>query len=115
MLPDTCTTVGAWAFCNCGGLKSVRLSEKMESIPRGTFSGCSRLEEITVPEGVEKLDGFAFANCMKLRRIDLPRSLTSCQFETFLTSSPNLTLTVPAGSYAEEAAQMYQIPYKTRK
>ena len=94
--------------------KKYTIPKGVKAVAFGAFYG-SKLEEITVPEGVEKLDGFAFANCMKLRRIDLPRSLTSCQFETFLTSSPNLTLTVPAGSYAEEAAQMYQIPYKTRK
>ena len=53
IIPDSCETVGAWAFYNCSGLRSVRLSEQTEAIARGTFSGCSRLESIEVPESVK--------------------------------------------------------------
>ncbi len=65
------------------------------------FSCCERLAYITIPESVTSIGDFAFISCTELAYITIPASVTSIGTSAF-ADCPSLTLTVPAGSYAEQ-------------
>ncbi|MGN1130457.1 MAG: leucine-rich repeat protein [Ruminococcus sp.] len=76
------TSVGSYDFFNCENLKSVVLSESVESINKSAFSGCSSLETIEMP-GVTKILDNAFYDCTSLKTIKMPvvKKINSSAFE----------------------------------
>ena len=48
-IPDTVTTIDAYAFVGCDNLKEIRLSESLSSIEAEAFAKCSNLTEIEIP------------------------------------------------------------------
>lgn len=51
------TSIGAWAFEQCSGLKEITIPESVTSIEYGAFEGCSGLKEITIPGSLTSLGG----------------------------------------------------------
>ena len=74
-MPSTVTRIG-FSICQyCSSLKSVILSEELESITESAFVGCTALTEIEIPEKVTDIEYNAFLGCTNLRKISLPISL----------------------------------------
>ena len=46
VIPDGVETIGAYAFSDCAGLRSVTIGESVKTIGDGAFSGCRRLVEV---------------------------------------------------------------------
>ncbi len=70
----------------------------------------SSLTAVTLPDGICRIDWFAFYECEELSGITIPKSVTSIGYAVF-DGCPSLTLHCAAGSYAEQYAQSYAIPY----
>ena len=49
VIPDTVTSIAAYAFCYYANIISITISENVTSIGYGAFYGCSSLESITIP------------------------------------------------------------------
>lgn len=77
-IPEGVTVIGARAFIDCGNLTEVNIPESVTEIGLAAFNGCAGLTALSIPAGVEKIERLAFDDC------------------------ENLTLTVSAGSYAEQ-------------
>lgn len=92
VLPNSVTSVGEYAFTGCAKLTKVTLSEGMTSIPEGMFMGCKKLSAITIPASVTEIGDYAFEGC-----------------------SDKLTITVFAGSYAEQWANENGYKVKVKK
>jgi len=70
-IPNSTTSIGAYAFANCSGLK--RLNSNVDgvfNIPNGvtqineyTFDGCSLVTKFTLSNNVESIGKCAFRNC----------------------------------------------------
>lgn len=61
-MPDTVTSMGSSAFYGCTGLKSIKLSENLTTIPTYAFYNCNSLTgELVIPEKVEYLKAGAFS------------------------------------------------------
>jgi len=100
-------------------------SSQTYAVPQGTlvignraFWGCYVLAEIIIPEGVTSIGSNAFLSCRGLTSVRIPGSVVSIDqnFAYYgqkfaLNNYPNLILTVVEGSFAEEYAQEYEIPY----
>lgn len=73
LFEDGCalTSIGADAFSNCTGLKSVPLGEGLSEIASWCFSGCTALKEIVIPEDVRAIRENAFGGCSSLRSVIL--------------------------------------------
>lgn len=79
------TSIGNYAFSNCGNLTSINLPIFVTSIGYGAFYGCSGLTGcITIPNSVIVIDSFAFYNCIGFTgSLTIPDSVTtigSCAF-----------------------------------
>ncbi len=130
ILPDGFKTVGFSAFDGCVSLKKLRLPASLEKIGRDAFNGCEKLQTIRtsinvtdnmcsgmtglkiveIAEGVQTIGRNAFKGCTSLEKITLPFSLMSIDSTAF-EGCEGYSFVVPAGSYAEEYAKYYGIPY----
>ena len=75
--PESITSIGGNAFCNCAGLTDVVLPEGITAIEAGTFDGCTGLEAIVVPAGVETIGDYAFMNNTALKSVTIPYSVSA--------------------------------------
>lgn len=71
VIPETYTTIPAYAFQNCDALETVICYGPIENLPEGCFSGCTRLREVVFVNGVRNIDRFAFAGCPNLQTVYL--------------------------------------------
>ncbi|MBQ9521358.1 MAG: leucine-rich repeat protein [Oscillospiraceae bacterium] len=65
-LPNTLTSIGAYAFQCCAALASVTIPDSVTSIGQAAFGACNALTSVTIPSGVEQIESDAFGNCEKL-------------------------------------------------
>ena len=97
ILPDTVTSIGAYAFARCPELTDIRFSEALTEIPRGALAECgaARLE---LPAGVTKIGIQAFAGMQNLDQseIDLPDGLTVISDFAFF-DTPFSSISIPSG------------------
>ena len=68
--PDTFYSLAISTFEGCRGLESVKLSDKVEYIPKLCFENCHNLSRINLSK-VKVIDDLAFKNCYGLNRISL--------------------------------------------
>ena len=52
--------IGQDAFSDCFELKSVKLSNSLETLGAYAFSGCRKLRSITIPESVKTIERYSF-------------------------------------------------------
>ena len=104
-IPDGVTSIGAYAFAGCSGLKSVTMPSSVTSISSSAFSGCSGLRGVTIPNSVTSIGSSAFYGCSGLREVTIPDSVTSIGSSTFYGCSGLREVTIPdsvtsIGNYA---------------
>jgi len=108
-IPDSVVTIGESAFFSCESLTSIRLSESLTSIAPGVFVGTA-LEHIKIPEGVTEIQLDAFARIDSFISIQIPESVVYIHENAFLHTN-NVTIYGKSGSYAEEFANLMNIPF----
>jgi len=89
-ISDSVTSIGNDAFCDCSILTSITISNSVTSIGWRAFSGCSSLTSITIPDSVTSIGDSAFVGCRSLTGITIPDSVTSIGNDAFSGCS-NLT------------------------
>ena len=94
-------TIGESAFAYCVSLTGVELPENLRVIGAYAFAGCFALEGVQTGSRLEELGESAFEDCGALLGITLPDSLCRAGKDAF-AGCPNLTVTVHAGSWAEQ-------------
>ena len=68
------------------------------------------LTAVILPDSVVSIGWFAFYECQSLAGVTLPASVSTIGYAVF-DGCPALTLRCPVGSYAEQYAKSYAIPY----
>ena len=115
VLPEEVTKIGHSVFELCSGLTGIMIPKGITEIEYCAFSGCRSLTDILLPEGVIKIGSSAFCSCTALTSVTVPASVTNIEagicYKTPFEKCPNLTLYVPAGSYAETFAKENNIPF----
>ena len=76
-IPDSVTSIGGYAFNGCTGLTSVTIGNSVTSIGGGAFSGCTGLSSVTIPDSVTSIGGSAFYGCAGLTSVTIPNSVTN--------------------------------------
>ena len=104
--------IGDYAFVECDSIKSVVISDGVESLGSGAFTACSALESVTISESVTRIGNNVFAHCRSLARVRLPNALTEISDSAFVNC--NATFEVCAGSYAERWAIAHSRPYELK-
>ncbi len=69
-LPSTVVEVRNGAFCTCGMLKSVELSDNLTRIGEDAFQKCIQLKSVVIPAGVKVIEARAFEYCYQLMQVD---------------------------------------------
>ncbi len=92
-IPDSVTEIGDYAFENCKSLSSIKLPNKITFIYWGMFSGCSSLTSITIPERVTGIGDEAFRGCSNLTSITIPDYVKTIGNDVFAGCTSLVTLT----------------------
>ena len=104
-IPDSVTSIGAYAFEYCESLTSVTIPDSVTSIGNSAFADCYSLTSITIPDSVTSIGEDAFADCDSLTSITIPDSVTSIGEYAFASCDSLTSVTIPdsvtsIGSYA---------------
>ncbi|MBR2289070.1 MAG: leucine-rich repeat protein [Clostridia bacterium] len=98
ILPNTITSIGAYAFQNCSALKSITINKEVTSIGQNAFYGCKNLTTITFEDGINlsTIPAFCFSTECGLKSISIPSSVTSIEEKAFSSNSAMKSITIPA-------------------
>lgn len=80
-IPDTVTTIGAYAFDGCKALVNIKFSKNLNIIYYDAFKDCTSLRNVSLPDGLTQLGSGGhsnvFSGCTSLSSIYIPTSLTT--------------------------------------
>ena len=82
------TSIGAEAFKDCAGVKSITLPETVTAIGNKAFSGCSSLETLTLPSGATNYGESAFYGLGALRELSFSFAPTTVAIGELFGSDP---------------------------
>ena len=104
-IPDSVTSIGAWAFENCSSLTNVTLPGSLASLPDGVFENCTSLTTVTIPSTVTNIGEYVFFGCSLLASITVPDNITRIEYEAFFDcySLANVTIGKSVASIEYEA------------
>ena len=89
------STIGDYAFNDCSSLSgTIKLSESLESIGKGTFKGCSKVTGINIPSNVFYIGDLAFYGCSSLKNISIPSRIDRIYPSTFEGCSSLASVTI---------------------
>ena len=93
-IPNSVTSIGDCAFCNCSSLTSITIPNSVTSIGDWAFSDCSSLTSITIPNSVTSIGDGAFYGCSSLTSITIPNSVISIGERAFFSCSSLTSVTI---------------------
>ena len=109
-IPDTVTSLGAWAF-KSARFNTVVIPNTISELDEGVFDS-SYLTSVDIPSSVNTIGLYAFSDCPKLALMTLPNSLTSIDSQAFagctaltevtLGSDFNASLNISSGNYTAD-------------
>ena len=123
-IPESVTSIGGYAFCDCNGLTSITIPNNVTSIGNKAFEGCSSLTSVAINsqaivgktytydshiknifgsqvteyiigDSISSIGEWAFAHCSSLASITIPNSVTSIGDYAFLDCSGFTSVTIP--------------------
>jgi len=94
-IPNSVTSIGFNAFENCSSLTSVTIPNSVTSIGSYAFYGCSSLTSIIIPNSVTSIGYGAFYGCSGLTSVTIPNSVTSIDSHAFSGCSSLTSVTIP--------------------
>ena len=96
-IPDTITTIGKGAFCECDGLTSVTIPDSVTTIGDNAFKYCDALTTVTMGNGVTTIGASAFYSCAVLTSVNIPDSVTTIGDNAFEYCDALTTVTMGDG------------------
>ena len=101
-IPDTVTSIGAYAFCGCENLGNITLPDDVTRIEDATFYGCSSLKSFTIPAAVTYIGSNSLSECDGITSIMIPKSVTIIGAFAFAGCSNLASVTFEQGSTLDE-------------
>lgn len=77
------TSIGDYAFWDCGTMTSVSIGNSVISISERAFWGCSGLTSVSIGNSVTAIGDYTFFGCSGLTSVVIPNSVTSIGEGTF--------------------------------
>lgn len=78
---------------------TVRIGDKVQTIPARLFYGCSSLENVSLGRGLQSMRSWAFGECSKLKSIDIPENVRFIDSYVFENCSALATIKMGNGVY----------------
>ena len=84
-------------------LKSLEISDSIESIGKSAFYGCKSLQELVLPESLRKVGSSAFSNC-GLERLIVPENVVLEEYDqsSFAQVDHDIHVNVTEGSWIDQ-------------
>ena len=79
VIPNTCTTIGNYAFRYNKLLPSVTFGNSVQTVGRFAFADCYLIEQAVLPETVTRIGDRAFYNCDSLRTFTFPQNVKTVE------------------------------------
>lgn len=109
-VPDSVTTVSAWAFCDCEQLSEIIIPDSVTDIGEGAFYQCTKLKSISIPDSVNRIDDTAFRGCTELESVSIPASVTEFGWGVF-NGCDKVRVICPKDSAAAKYCEKKNIPH----
>ena len=77
VIPDSVTSIGAFAFEYCENLTSVTIGNSVTSIGSRAFSNCVNITSVTIGNSVTSIGSRAFMSCDNLESVTIGKSVTN--------------------------------------
>ena len=90
---------------------NIDVNSQLEVIGGSAFYWCDNLTSITLPNSLTTIGETAFMYCHDLKELVLSENVRSIERDAF-KGAENLTVSAPAGSYAEKHCEQNNIPVK---
>ncbi len=118
VIPNSVTSIGAYAFYFCSGLTSVTIPNSVTNIGNYSFHDCQDLISVTIGNSVTRIGSNSFQYCNKLTSVTIGNSVTSigdaafngCSMLTTVTIDINTPLTIGSGTIANRANATLYVP-----
>ena len=110
-IPQGVTEIQTVAFGACTNLETVILPDTLVSIEDSAFLWCEHLKNINLPDSLISIEGWAFNGCSSLRKLAIPQTVSYIGDKAF-EDCKHLTVSVGAGSYAEEYCRTNNVKYE---
>ena len=110
-VPKTTRVIGEQAFTSVRRLERVNITGGVETISPTAFNGCKSVRQVRMAEGVKTIGYHAFSFCRQLSGLNLPESVETIGASAFDGNPPDFTVTVAAGSRAEEWCRGAGVPF----
>lgn len=115
-IPDTVTTIGAYAFAHCSKLAEIVVPDSVTTLHRGSFYGCSGLKKIQFSNNLSELAPVLCNQCA-ITEVTIPSKVTVIRNEafTYCTSLTSVTWndcvkTIQYGAFSNCTSLMTNIP-----
>ena len=95
-LSQNLESIKAKAFYNCKKLESIYIPQKVTEIRASAFENCSNLKTVSLQNGIVDIRASAFKNDTKLAQIELPESLEYLGASAFSHCSSLQEITIPS-------------------
>ena len=97
VIPKGVTSIGDYAFFDCGSLQSVTIPDGVTSIGDSAFSSCDSLQSVTIPDSVTSIGDYAFERCA-LTSVTIPGSVKSIGDGAFSVCHELRSVTIKEGA-----------------
>ncbi len=95
VIPNSVTTIGDEAFCDCDGLTSVTIPNSVTTISESAFFQCNGLTSVTIPNSVTTIGKYTFSGCGGLTSVTIPSSVTAIGKSAFSYCNGLTSVTIP--------------------
>jgi hypothetical protein len=89
------TTIPAYSFYCCKGIKSVTIPNSVKSIGLYAFAECHNVTSIIIPNSVTSIEDGAFKTCINLKNLIIPNSVTSIGESVFTFCNGFTSIIIP--------------------
>ena len=74
-LPETCTSLGEFAFQHQSHLEEITFPSSLANIARYAFYNCEAIKGIDLPDALTSIDSLAFFNAAQIKKVVIPESV----------------------------------------
>ena len=95
VIPDSVTSIGNYAFCNCSGLTNLTIGASVMNIGNYAFGSCSKLTNVTISDSVTSIGNEAFYYCSGLTNLTIGASVKNIGSRAFQNCNKLTSVTIP--------------------
>ena len=110
VIPESVTSIEAYAFYYCNSLTSVTIPNSVLSIGKRAFDSCNSLTSVVIPDSVTSIGNAAFCRCRRLMNVTIGKCMTTIGFLAFY-SCDNLKSLIFKEKSIEEVKAMENYPF----